>query len=336
MVKAESPLHNPNYLQFELTPQGVQHVTFSQEQDGNITFSHHPADTGSIDHQLAAYLAIVYPDGTIETANIMDAIGKVVESRRRIEALGEPLKTLQLHYPNLAPISVYCWREESLKGLDVIGQTMGRFDSAFPGIVGNYLTNIFLMPADSETVVAADGRKQSGNTHLGTGGIELFPRAFEEDEYRIPGVGNLEGVVIHEPFHLFAFMPWSSPIFADFMEAAGWAAQITEKGFEEQRGGRFVSDYAASNSGEDFCESHVALLKNPDLLQTVNTAIFDFFTKRYGQDIAARFEEGMNPSVFMKCKIAQSFGPPRFQFDWYRGWRKNEVEGPTCPVESPP
>lgn len=300
MIKAEDAgetrYPSPNYLEFALTPHGVRHITSWRKQDGAIAFTTQPVNARAIDQQLAAYPTLLLPDGSMHEGSISHAIEDVVANRSRIEALGEPQIKLQLRYPSLPPVSVYSWREESLKGLKTIGQMVGRFDSTFPGVVGNYLTNIFLMPQGSETVEsAADGRKQSGNTHIGIGGIEFFPRGFEDGAYRIPGVGNLEGVAIHEPFHFFAFSPWSSPIFADFMRAAGWNTQITEEGLIIKGKGNFVSDYAGANPGEDFCESHVALFKNLDLLAATTPLIFDFLTMRYGQDITARFERGVKP-----------------------------------------
>ena len=99
--------------------------------------------------------------------------------------------------------------------------------------------------------------------------IKVNPRATESDKFRIEGVSAFEATIIHELSHL---------ITADFVNK--WAQKFNWHElkepkklvgdayayFESDNPERCISDYAKISPTEDVCESMVAALRKPELL----------------------------------------------------------------------
>lgn len=99
--------------------------------------------------------------------------------------------------------------------------------------------------------------------------VILYPRAMEPIEHRVQGVSNLEGTLIHELAHNIG-----TEFENAWREKFAWISRETP---EKMPGGansyeytdepeRCVSEYARINAAEDICESMVAAVKAPTVL----------------------------------------------------------------------
>ena len=149
-------------------------------------------------------------------------------------------------------------------------------------------------PTDPETGKGLNGMA----VEKGDGIIKLYPRALEPIPHRVEGVSNFEGTVIHEFSHAIALV--EPEINDEWRKKFGWKKdekkieEIYELGLMDElketpqkdwgaihpniwvltriwnvaEPRRCVTDYAKLGPEDDFAESMVAALRNPEVLDT--------------------------------------------------------------------
>ena len=113
------------------------------------------------------------------------------------------------------------------------------------------------------------GNPTNGLGDMGPKAITLYPNALKSIEYRIEGVSNFEGTIIHEFSHSLG-----SDFRSEWRNKFGWKKR--KEAYKLPSGAylgeynetpeRCVTDYAKINAAEDMCESVVAAQKNPKIL----------------------------------------------------------------------
>lgn len=123
-------------------------------------------------------------------------------------------------------------------------------------------------------------------------GIKLYPKVLEPAEHRVSGVSNLEGTVIHELSHNIDIdiinkwrkeMGWKDREVPEELPGGAYSYEYTE---EPEK---CVTEYARVSAEEDFCDSMVAALRSPEMLDPVRLA---FIRKELLQEQEATVPEG--------------------------------------------
>lgn len=109
------------------------------------------------------------------------------------------------------------------------------------------------------------GEDYYGHGAVSDRAIKLYPRGLKFSPYRIEGVSSFEAVVIHELTHNI-----TEKIINDWIKKFGWKSEGEDKeGFriwKSKKPEKCINDYARLNPEDDICESMVATLRNPKLL----------------------------------------------------------------------
>ncbi len=129
------------------------------------------------------------------------------------------------------------------------------------------------------TAIVIDDQ-QPINPHTGTpmngygeqgGAIKLYPSALQSVGHRVPGVSNLEGTVIHELSHSLGTdfqNRWAREFDWAMLDEPEILPGGAQKNYQVSEPNRCVTEYAQVNPAEDICESMVAALRNPDILDS--------------------------------------------------------------------
>lgn len=147
----------------------------------------------------------------------------------------------------------------------------------------------YILIHDKQEMNPKSGEEMNGYGIVHDSAIKLYPRALRPIDFRIPGVSNLTGVLIHE---------FSHRLVEAYIQADGkkemvvnvWTKLFGWKFLEKSRklpGGfatpwqtdtpeQCVTDYATHDPGEDICDSMVAAIKNPAALIQKNAGKQEF------------------------------------------------------------
>lgn len=118
--------------------------------------------------------------------------------------------------------------------------------------------NLFLISPDPDPYQIDKNIPTNGENKILTAGyIELFPAALSDKPHRIQAVGNFEGTLEHEGGHTFFEMAYRSP----WVNSFGW-----DKQGRVSDAGRLITSYAGVGPEEDFCDSLVAAIHSPEVL----------------------------------------------------------------------
>jgi hypothetical protein len=164
-------------------------------------------------------------------------------------------------------ISVYNYgeslKQEQIQSIESILQSFSTLKKS------NALKNInAILIDDIQGVNQNTGEDLNGYGALDKG-LKLYPNSLKPIDHRVANVSNLEGTVIHELSHGIG-----ENIEQQWRKEFGWKPRENR---EKMTGDAYsyeytvapencVTDYARINAKEDLCESMVAALKNPEIL----------------------------------------------------------------------
>lgn len=201
-------------------------------------------------------------------------------------------------------IIVYNWNKDELFTDEHIQKTQKTFQelaSRFPQITDQI--RWILIDDKQETSAFGDPEKYpyNGFAMREWGAFRLLPRGMKLTPHRVARASNFEGTLVHESTHLIQqqFEPeWGEKFKWDYCydHQDEWEVRPTPDGttkrwFSKQTGemspqGQFplqpdqcVTYYAKQSMGEDICDSIVAYIYDPDLLQGVSPDKSDIFQK---------------------------------------------------------
>ena len=137
---------------------------------------------------------------------------------------------------------------------------------------GKIFNNVRYILIDNERKLNLEknlDEEQNGEAPSGDKAIKLYPRGMELGSHRIEGASNFEGTLIHEFSHLIPDIPGSN-FYSDWINKFGWKMEITDSGifkrWYNKDPDKCPSKYANYAPEEDICESMVAALRNPGIL----------------------------------------------------------------------
>lgn len=218
---------------------------------------------------------------------------------------GKGLPEEQIEFQmNGQPITVYNWNKDKPFADEHVQKSQKAFQelaSHFPRI----LDQIRWVLVDDKQEASAFGDPEkyplNGYAMRGWNAFRLLPRGMELMPHRVAKASNFEGTFVHESTHLIQqqFEPeWSEQFKWDYCwdHEDEWELKPTPDGnskrwFNRQTGemspqGQFplqpdrcITDYAKQNMQEDICESMVAYIYDPKLLQDVSPDKFGIFQK---------------------------------------------------------
>ncbi|MEI6266648.1 MAG: hypothetical protein WCP14_02050 [bacterium] len=141
----------------------------------------------------------------------------------------------------------------------------------FSNILGGEALNTvkYILIDDKNEINKYTNEPLNGYAETGEGAIKLYPPALEDKQHRISATSNFEGTLIHELSHSLA-----SKQLDKWQKDFGWEhvpEGITTPGgltlyFKPKDPSRCISEYAIHSAAEDFCDSMVAAIVDPDSL----------------------------------------------------------------------
>jgi len=109
----------------------------------------------------------------------------------------------------------------------------------------------------------------NGYGAIGDKALSLHPRALLEIEHRVTGVSNFKGTVTHELTHSL-----TGDIVNEWKLAFGWE-DLNNSRQQTRQPEKCVDDYAKINPEEDICESMVAAIWKPEVLDPEKLQFLD-------------------------------------------------------------
>lgn len=243
-------------------PEDILSVT-SRLQDGDYVFE--LAHRGNIlDNLGVQFNGVINP---IKLAKYLR--NRIEESREEFRSLigTAHLKTAQAIQIGNNPVHVYSYRETEPKDFIKVGKSLSAIASKTP-------RGIYYMPRNVVFLPEIPTKTYNGEMPYELDTMLLFPAAFTTEKYRIPGVTNLEGALTHEWAHQF-MGSGSNQLFEEWLKLGRWKLSEWYK-FQSGVPEQCVSDYAKSSPHEDFCESAVAGLLNPEYLKRISPGKSEF------------------------------------------------------------
>ncbi len=156
---------------------------------------------------------------------------------------GEKLTEAQVHEMN--------------RTLDILSQTEGQKPR-------------YVLIDNKNTLNIQNNEDERGYAKRIQNAIILRPRAMSNEPHRIPNTSSLVGTLIHEFGH---FLQQNPQLQNEWIKRFGWKILSSEemrsrypKQFETQQESRCVTDYAKFSQDEDICESLVAAIRQPEIL----------------------------------------------------------------------
>ena len=255
-------------------------------------------------------LEILCEANTLQEKKIKDVQTELMRNnwwlQNELREKGLPDERVSILIDDKCPIDIYNWSDEKLTDQQI--NTIARNLALFSIIKdGKALAKYRYILLDREQ----KKNPNSGEPLNGYGyydHIRLYPNAFRYISHRVGGVSNLEGTVIHELSHCIA-----DDIINEWFNKFGWGIARGEnitlpsgekspfklkEGFKE----RCVTSYAALLPSDDICESMVAAIKNPEImdkeklkdlqqaflgpLRDYNKVIAVKFERYYGKDLS--------------------------------------------------
>ena len=150
--------------------------------------------------------------------------------------------------------------------LDRISRTLAEYASLQNGVFDRLK---FIIIDDNQLINPNTGEPMNGNGGQMDGAIKLYPNAFKNMNHRVVGVPNLEGTVIHELSHSISLdfrNAWKKKFGWVDLENGGVLPGGAKQYHRVADPSRCVTRYAEVSADEDVCESMVAALKNPNVL----------------------------------------------------------------------
>lgn len=192
---------------------------------------------------------------------------------------------------NNQSITIYNWRDEKLAfdQINNIAQILGIF-----ALIANReaLKKCRYILIDNERSINPNsGEEINGYNADSYDALLLYPRSLDPIDFRISGVSNLEGTVIHELTHNLVdmiFNEWVNKFDWEYLTKPRKLPGGMTSSHKIKRPERLVTDYASTNPSEDICDSMVAALKRPEFLDPER---LDFLQKTLIKtiDITQRF-----------------------------------------------
>ena len=209
-------------------------------------------------------------------------------------------------------IRVYNFGEEfDERHLEELKNVVGEFSQIKNGKALNEVS--YILVNDTQKKNPYTGEDGNGIAFRWMRAIVLYPRATKFFPFRVEGSSNFEGTLLHEFTH--PLIPPGSQIDREWIEKFGWSLDYAENdkhpsGLSNpwilQYPERCVTDYAKHTPSEDICESMVAALRNPDVLDPEKLKFIKekFFT---GPEDARRHEQ----EVVIKRRTGEDIELPK-------------------------
>lgn len=185
--------------------------------------------------------------------------------------------------------------------VETIESLIQRMSSRFPQAIDN-LNYILIDDVQMPSAFGdPDKLPANGEAKSEWKSFRFFPRGLSLQPHRIPEVSNLEGTFVHELSHLIdeeVLGEWNEHFswgycsdYPDEWEVRKTPDDSSQRWFNKTTGemslwGRFplqegthVSEYARANDREDFAESMVAYMLNPDYLKEISPTKFELISQ---------------------------------------------------------
>lgn len=209
--------------------------------------------------------------------------------------------------------------------IDELKQVMAIFSRIQEGKVFKKIN--YILVDNARPINPNNDEEYRGYGARGDKAIKIYPRAVSAEQFRIQGVSNLEGTLIHEFAHVFGNdTEFSNKWRQKFL----WKERAQPKRlsdgstlvFESEHPERCVTSYASLDPKEDICDSVVAALEKPELLDPERlrflkeTLLKDFDIQGVGEPSIARHSgqeiklpRMAQPVKFRVEKLPSFFGP---------------------------
>lgn len=162
-------------------------------------------------------------------------------------------------------LTVYNFQEESLtaRHLEELERVVKEFSQIRGGEIFDRVQYILIDNTPKTNPKTGEGHY--GYAAVDDKAIKLYPRGLEFSPYRIENILSFEGTIIHELSHS---IDKGRDFVNDWIKKFGWDLVETKKGkgWELKEPEKCINSYARLDPGEDICESMVAALRNPKLL----------------------------------------------------------------------
>ncbi len=130
----------------------------------------------------------------------------------------------------------------------------------------------YIVISDQENYNHKNNENMRGLARRGQQMFVLYPRAMSSEPHRIPNTSGFKGTVIHEFGHTFQqdgtfLQDWKKTFGWEYLpdDQVDWSKEVPKRTVVADPA-RCVSDYARFEAEEDICESLVAAISNPEVL----------------------------------------------------------------------
>lgn len=226
------------------------------------------------DPEYTSSIKIFNPNNRLSTEELEQKAREEVKSKKwwlneYWQSKGDPKEQLSIKSGNLNFELYNFWEPLSPEQESELESILGSFGNSE---VGGKLTELNYILIDNNPIQdpkTNEPRRGYSFNQMKT--IVLYPRAMSEEPHRIASTSSFAGTLSHEIGHILA----NSDFVEEWKRRFGWVrledGEVKTVGdftalYKNEQPDRLVSDYAKFTPEEDICESLVAAINNPEVL----------------------------------------------------------------------